>query len=343
MYYPGSSVGESVFPNRRSVLIPPGGGYARGPEPGLRGFPDWSFGECVPAPLILTDPAALNRAVNSNPRFERLIGWGTLRDQIEVNILGCPRANARLAAPDFAQAVALFQQTQGLTVDGMLGEQTWSRMKVIQVERDPFPRNAIIPGFDFNNTLVAGNCEATQHPAIDIAVNAGTPIPVVADGIVVYAGIVGKIRTCAIAQACQAGTGPASDCNFLSYGRVVLVEHPNRGPGVQPGGDSVYTIYAHVQFQGSHSVQSGEPVRAGRIVAEVGKDCVGFSGGPHLHYAVVTGPRRIRLPGGPARCSICARQFCDNANCPRCNFQHFWDVVVPQRPRTSGANAGFQW
>jgi hypothetical protein len=311
--------------------------------PGLRGFADWGLGECVPAPLILTDAAALNRAVASNGRLDSLLGWGNLRDQIEVNILGCPRGNARLAAPEFAQAVALFQRTQGLTVDGILGEQTWNRMKAIRVERDPFPRNATIASFDFDNTAAPGMCEGFRHPAIDIDLAAGTAIPVVADGIVVYAGIVGKIQNCTLARACQANFAHSTECHFLSYGRVVLVEHPNRGPGTQPGGESVYTIYAHVQFQGRHQVGSGEPVKAGRLIAEVGENCVGFSGGPHLHYAVVTGPRRIRLPAGPARCSICARRYCDNFSCPRCNFQHFWDSVVPRRPRTSGANPGFQW
>jgi murein DD-endopeptidase MepM/ murein hydrolase activator NlpD len=91
-------------------------------------------------------------------------------------------------------------------------------------------------------------------------------------------------------------------------------------------------------------VSSGERVQAGRLIAEVGADCVGFSGGPHLHYVVVTGPRSFRLTaGGPVRCQICADAYCRTASCPRCNFTHFWDLVTPRRPRTTAAGAGFRW
>ncbi len=323
--------------------MPSGGGFVMGPAgPGLRGL-SLGLGQCVPVPVILTDPAQRNRAVANNPRLARLLGWRSLIDQIEVNILGCGRASPRLGPVDFAQAVALFQRNNGLSLDGMLGPNTWTRMKAIRVEREPFPRHKVIPGFDFDPTPNANACEAHNHPAIDVAVPAGTPIPVVADGIVRYAGPVGSIRTCPVAQGCQAGAGAANVCNFLSYGRAVIVEHPDRGPGPQPRGQSVYTIYAHVQFRDTHRVSSGEAAQVGRIIAEVGTGCVGFSGGPHLHYVVVSGPRSFRFTaGGPARCQICANAYCQGASCPRCNFTDFWDVVTPQRPRTTAA-PGFQW
>lgn len=324
-----------------ATVFRPGGGYARTPS-GAVGLGWLGLGECAPIPPILTDPAVITRAVGSNPRLAGLVGWGPLHDQIEVNILGCARAGARLSPVDFAQAVALFQRSQGLTVDGQLGTNTWTRMKAIRAERDPLPRQPLAG--DFDPTPSATRCEASIHPAIDINAPAGTPVPVVADGRVIYAGIVGRIQNCAAAQSCAAGTGPANVCNFLSYGQVVIVEHPDRGPGMQPGGQSVYTIYAHLQFRGSRRVGSGEPVRAGRVIAEVGSNCVGFSTGPHLHYAVVTGPRAFRFTaGGPSRCQICANSYCLLASCPRCNFTHFWDVVTPQRPRTTAAGAGFRW
>jgi hypothetical protein len=317
----------------------PGGGYARTLS-GLGG-PGW-LSECVPVPVVLTTPATIAQAVAANQKLAGLVGWGALRDQLEVNILGCARGNARLSATDFAQAVALFQRSQGMTVDGRLGSDTWTRMKALRVERDPLPRHPL--SGDFDATPSASRCEASIHPAIDIDAPAGTPVPVVADGRVIYAGIVGKIGNCANAQACAAGTGTANVCNFLSYGQVVIVEHPDRGPGTQPGGPSVYTIYAHLRFRGARRVGSGEPVKAGRVIAEVGDNCVGFSTGPHLHYAVVTGPRGFRFTaGGPSRCQICANSYCLAASCPRCNFTHFWDVVTPRRPRTTAAGAGFQW
>jgi Peptidase family M23 len=322
----------------------PGGGYAFGPAPSaVEGF-GWDLGECVPAPVVLTDPKRIANAVASNARLARLLGWGPLRDQIEVNILGCPRANPQLPSPDFAQAVALFQRTRGLSpIDGILGSGTWLQTKAIQVEREPFPRRPLITDFDASVPVPNQQCEAANHPAIDIDLPPGTPIPVVADGIVIYAGPVGAIRSCPVAQNCQGGVGPPAICTLLSYGRVVIVEHPERGPGMHPGGLSVYTIYAHVQFSGAHRVASGRPVRAGRIIGEVGTGCVGFSGGPHLHYAVVTGRRSFRLTAsGPARCQICARAYCDTAACPRCNFDHFWDLMTPQRPRTT-TGPGFRW
>lgn len=341
--------------------LKPGGGYAFGPAPStVEGF-GLGLAECVPAPAILTNPAAIALAVRNNERFARLLGWGPLRAQIEVNILGCARGDPQLPPAAFAQTVArfqratqlvalvqrmvpLFRSNNGLPVDGMLGTNTWTRMKALRVEREPFPRHPLTT--DFDATAPAGNlqCEAANHPAIDVDVPAGTPIPVVADGIAIYAGPVGAIRTCPVAQSCQDGVGPPAVCTLLSYGRVVIVEHPDRGPGMQPGGLSVYTIYAHVQFNGTHRVSSGEPVRAGRIIGEVGTGCVGFSGGPHLHYAVVTGRRSFRLTaGGPARCQICAIAYCNTAACPRCNFDHFWDLMTSQRPRTTAGGPGFRW
>jgi hypothetical protein len=96
----GAALGEA--PNRGRY--PPGGGLVFGPAPaGIDGFGlglgECVPGACVPAPLILT-PVQITRAVAGNPRFARLLGWRTLRDQIEVNLLGCPRANPRLAEAD---------------------------------------------------------------------------------------------------------------------------------------------------------------------------------------------------------------------------------------------------
>ncbi len=313
---------------------PPGGGFFQRPQREIGpAVPDGSREEelevagarCVPTPRILTSPAAVSRAVAFNVRSARSIGWGTLVDQIEVNLLRCARAGGPLPAADFAQSVARFQRIQRIKVDGMLGPQTWTRMKTIRAERDPFPRARLTQ--DFDATPNAALCELRQHPAIDIDVPAGTPIPVVADGLVVYAGDVGTLQTCAVAIGCVNGTNTSAACNTLSYGRAVIVEHAGRGPGRQPRGLSVYTIYAHVQFSPRHRVGTGQQVAAGRLIAEVGADCVGFSSGTHLHYAVVTGPRSLRLRRGPSRPQICGT---------------FWPAVTPRRPRTTTA-AAFTW
>jgi len=300
-----------------------------------------ALAECVPAAPVLVNPAQINTAVDRNCTLARTLGWGNLYDQIEVNILGCPRANNRLTPIDFAQAVALFQQTNGLGVDGTLGANTWNRMKAVQAERDPFPRMPI--SLDFNPTLSPAprvDCENGRHPAIDILAPQFTPVPVVADGTVIHAGPVGSIRDCVFNQVCRTAGAP-NDCSLLAYGQAVIVEHPGRGPA----GQSAYTLYAHLVFRGSHKVSAVQRVLAGRLIGEVGCGCVGFSTGPHLHYAVATGPAGFRFRGGgPSRCQICRQVFCALATvqCPRCNFPHFWDVVAPQRPRTTVA-AGFRW
>ena len=328
---------EAALERETRKRAPPGGGFFQRPQREIApAIPDGGYfwreeeleiapAACVPTPRILTSPAAVSRAVAFNVRSARSLGWGTLVDQIEVNLLRCPRAGGPSPAADFAQAVAQFQRTQRIKVDGMLGPQTWTTMKTIRAERDPFPRARLTQ--DFNATPNTALCELHQHPAIDIDVAAGTPIPVVADGLVVFAGDVGTLATCTVAVGCLTGTSTSAACNTLSYGRAVMVEHANRGPGRQPRGLSVYTIYAHVQFSRRHRVTTGERVAAGRLIAEIGADCVGFSSGTHLHYAVVTGPRLQRLGRGPSRPQICGT---------------FWPAVTPRRPRTTTA-AAFTW
>jgi hypothetical protein len=307
----------------------PGGGFFRRSASGLQqeapGVGASVASRCVPTTPILSGPAAA-RAVSYNRTRSVALRWGNLVDQIEVNIFGCPRTNARLSVTAFAQAVAQFQRNQGLVVDGMLGPITWARMKAIRVERDPFPR-ADPPAQDFDDTPDPTLCEARTHPAIDIPQTAGRPIPAVADGLVVYAGPVGRIVGCATAGACVNGTAAAGACNQVSYGRVVIIEHSDRGPGMQPGGDSVYTIYSHVQFASGRRVRTGQHVLAGQFIAEVGAGCVGFSTGPHLHYVVATGRRGLRLAAGPSFAQICAR---------------LWANLVPRRPRTT-TSAAFVW
>ncbi len=297
---------------------------------------------CVPRPRILnaTEQAA---AVAFNVRVAPLLGWGNLRDHVEVNLLGCPSNSAPLAPADFAQAVALFQRRQGApSPDGKLGADTWETMKALRVVRDPFPRTPLVQGFeDVEPDPADGfSCELFVHPAIDIGVSAGTPVPALADGVVVYAGPLGSIESCAVVQQCLT-TLTGAVCDQLSYGQAVLLEHPRRASGVL---SSVYTFYGHLNFRKGRRVNSGERVKAGRILAEVGSGCVGASTGPHLHYGVAVGPPSYRLrAGGPARCQICARDYCDTHSCPRCNFDHFWDLADPMRPRTDNNGSGFHW
>jgi murein DD-endopeptidase MepM/ murein hydrolase activator NlpD len=92
------------------------------------------------------------------------------------------------------------------------------------------------------------------HAGVDIAAPLGTPVLAAADGVVT-----------------RAGTSP-------SYGRFVEVSHA--------GGLS--TFYAHLK---SAAVDTGAPVKAGEPVGAMGSS--GDSTGPHLHFELREGDRRL--------------------------------------------------
>lgn len=88
----------------------------------------------------------------------------------------------------------------------------------------------------------------TTHYGLDIANEIGTPIRSVADGVVIDAG-------------------PAS--GFGLWVRVRLK-------------DGTTTVYGHIN---RYLVRTGQRVRAGQVIAEVGNR--GISTGPHLHFEVI--------------------------------------------------------
>jgi murein DD-endopeptidase MepM/ murein hydrolase activator NlpD len=86
-----------------------------------------------------------------------------------------------------------------------------------------------------------------EHEGIDIAAGSGSPVRAATDGVVKKASWYG------------------------GYGNAVIIDH---GGGVQ-------TLYGH---NSSLSVQPGDRVRAGQVIAKVGS--TGDSTGPHLHFEV---------------------------------------------------------
>ena len=106
------------------------------------------------------------------------------------------------------------------------------------------------------------------HLAVDYAAPPGTPVRAVADGTVSHAGWDG------------------------GYGLAVRVRYRS---GYQ-------TLYAHLSRFG-HDVRAGTRVNQRQVIGYVGS--TGLSTGPHLHYEVIKGGRRVNplgekfIPGDP--------------------------------------------
>ena len=94
---------------------------------------------------------------------------------------------------------------------------------------------------------VSSRIRVSTHTGLDIAATTGTPIKVVSDGTVTFAGWSG------------------------SYGKLVKIDH----------GNGVETWYAHTSKM---YVTAGEQVSAGETIAAVGS--TGNSTGPHLHFEI---------------------------------------------------------
>ena len=110
---------------------------------------------------------------------------------------------------------------------------------------------------------------AGTHNGIDFAASPGTPIKAAADGVI-------------------AGTGNTDDaCRGASYGRWVMVTHPN----------GLSTVYGHLQLI---KVGKGQQVQAGDIIGYSGS--TGYATGPHLHLTVlVSSAAHAREPSSTYR------------------------------------------
>jgi len=125
----------------------------------------------------------------------------------------------------------------------------WSEGRGLDTEWQPAParspaavKASISSSYGWRTDPIDGTTR--HHDGIDIAAPAGTPIPVVKDGTVVFAG------------------------NRGGYGNVVIVDH----------GDGLQTRYAHCR---DLNVAEGDAVRAGDTIATIGS--TGRATGPHLH------------------------------------------------------------
>ncbi len=91
------------------------------------------------------------------------------------------------------------------------------------------------------------------HNAIDLAASDGTPLKAALGGVVVGTGNTDSQKGC------------------YSYGKWVLVEHPN----------GLSTLYAHLSVIG---VEKGQTLARGQVLGYSGH--TGYATGPHLHFGV---------------------------------------------------------
>ncbi len=147
--------------------------------------------------------------------------------------------------------------------------------------KNPVNFKYISSGFTTGRRYVEAFNVSTGHRAIDYAAAAGTPIRVVGDGTVTFAG-----------------------WNSQGYGYLTKIRH-----------NSVFsTNYAH---QSRIAVSYGQKVTQGQIIGYVGS--TGFSTGPHLHYEMVKNgtkinPATIDVPSDKAVSEDKMDQFKDVLN-----------------------------
>jgi hypothetical protein len=114
----------------------------------------------------------------------------------------------------------------------------------------------ITSGFGWRVHPISG--DRKLHKGIDVAAPTGAPILAAADGIVTFA-----------------------DWDDGGYGNVVELTHA----------DGSLTLYAHTS---KILVSKGQQVRQGQPIAQVGS--TGWSTGPHLHFEVQSGSKKILDP-----------------------------------------------
>lgn len=119
----------------------------------------------------------------------------------------------------------------------------------------PLPTGSYVHTSSFGPRIDPITGEARLHAGTDWAAPDGTPIFALADGVVVYAGMVD------------------------GYSGQITIEHTI-------GGEKVATKYIHMWAHGIH-VHTGDRVTAGQHIGDVGSS--GHSTGPHLHFQVHPG------------------------------------------------------
>jgi murein DD-endopeptidase MepM/ murein hydrolase activator NlpD len=172
---------------------------------------------------------------------------------LTVTVHDLPASAATMKDEAFAAA------SQQLTISASTISPVATREVFLITEYTPVqwpldPHSDVSSGFGWRVAPCSWGC-SSDHQGVDFDPGYGTPIHVVADGVVVESA---------------AGGG---------LGQHLVIRH-------QINGQMVETIYGHMVF-GSQTVAVGSKVTRGEVIGSVGS--TGASTGPHLHFEVRPG------------------------------------------------------
>lgn len=215
-------------------------------------------------------------AIRQNNYYSNILGWGQFYDQINNLLLPFyGQQNVSLGEESFAQSVAAWQLQQGFSAsesDGIIGPQTWSKMKTQINLTSSTPSNLLVnrsisPVID--PVISSEFSNQRKHP--------GTGNLVAHYGI----DIVDVDRTKTLGKTVVSATD----------GTIASVKSKSDGNGA---GNRIHIIdtagYKHSYFHLSDNnfaagLISGIKVKMGQKIGEIGN--TGRSSGPHLHYETI--------------------------------------------------------
>lgn len=127
--------------------------------------------------------------------------------------------------------------------------------------------------FGYTSFAAAGGYNGKGHNGIDLRADSGTEL---------FAAEAGVVRA----------VGNTDDgCARASYGRWILVDHPN----------GLATLYAHLSLA---KVSPGQSVTRGQLIGYSGK--TGYATGPHLHFTVFA---KNAVEIGTLKSKVCGRDM----------------------------------
>lgn len=127
--------------------------------------------------------------------------------------------------------------------------------------------------FGYTSFAAAGGYNGKGHNGIDLRTDNGTEL---------FSAEAGVVRA----------TGNTDDgCARASYGRWILIDHPN----------GLSTLYAHLSLV---KVTPGQSVTRGQLIGYSGK--TGYATGPHLHFTVFA---KSAVEVGTLKSKVCGRDM----------------------------------